>query len=301
MATGEFDAGPPPIPVTEREPNDNEPLANRVELNTAQSGRLSEGDERDVYRFYLPAEAHVRFTVLPPSDAAADLSVDNILGRANVGPGQVYIYDAILPPGRSLCRADAQPAQRPALPALAAADELVCAPGRPGAAQQFALNCAAAGWVRRDHWHARQQRLGRLLPAAAVADRAGADHGDAARHALGVGRLLGHRKPQSAHAPAGHPGLHWTPARRAAVPCASTAQAPTRWMSNSPVCPPADLDALPVTLAGAPAPALAAYWPYAQQLDWTLILTNTAQAPQTFDLDFHTSDAAWTLAPLNSK
>ena len=93
------EVGPPPIPVTEREPNDDQSTAMRIDLNSAQSGRLSEGDERDMVRFYLPAAAHVRFTVIPPRDAAVDTSLDDVLSRGNNGPGQPFVYEAILPPG----------------------------------------------------------------------------------------------------------------------------------------------------------------------------------------------------------
>lgn len=297
-ATVDFDAGPPPIPVTEREPNDTNDLALRIDLNSAQSGRLSEGDERDVYRFYLPAAAHVRITVVPPGDAAADLSLDDILSRGSAGPGQPYAYEAFLAPG----------------------DHFIALTPDPRSDQPYQL------WLQRLNWFVLPADLepANNSPLSAPLLRASGivtgmlDNGDTTDY---------YRLPAfpTAATPvtitlAGTPSsvdiYSGTESLNLLTPVTDQPQTFAGTLPQGPLAlrvygtgaytlgveaaglPGAEAGALDVALGSSPAPAVAAYWPYAQQVDWTLLLTNTADTAQSVTLDFHSSDANWTPTPV---
>jgi hypothetical protein len=93
------DSGPPAVAVTEREPNDRPDLALLLPFGQLQSGRLAEGDDADLYRFYLPGAAHVRLSVQPPADQLIETDLGNLVANGNQGAGASWQWQGLLPPG----------------------------------------------------------------------------------------------------------------------------------------------------------------------------------------------------------
>lgn len=60
----------PPRPGAEREPNDTEGTGEELRLDQDYFGLLESQDDRDVYRFYLPARQEVQLTAAPPPEGS---------------------------------------------------------------------------------------------------------------------------------------------------------------------------------------------------------------------------------------
>lgn len=80
----------PPPGRMEREPNDDPSRAHPLRPGEPWVGLLSERGDRDVYRFHLAEEGHVRFTLVAPADGAVEA---DLRGRfSGPGVGETYVY-----------------------------------------------------------------------------------------------------------------------------------------------------------------------------------------------------------------
>lgn len=93
--------GPPDL-AAEREPNDDADRPGPLRLGAGRTGRLSGGDDTDVFRFSLSATEHVVLTATPAAGGAIELeltSADTSLGRtAPPDDGGATVFDGLLPP-----------------------------------------------------------------------------------------------------------------------------------------------------------------------------------------------------------
>ena len=99
--------GPPDL-SSEREPNDIDAQAQRLDFGVVRTGRLSDSTDRDIYRFSLFAPDHIRLKVEP---AAGDqIGVESEWGYPSPKRPQgstssePYFYDALLDPGDYMVR-----------------------------------------------------------------------------------------------------------------------------------------------------------------------------------------------------
>lgn len=99
--------GPPDL-TSEREPNDTDAQAQRLDFGVVHKGQLSDSTDRDVYRFSLFAPDHIRLKVEPSAgdEIAVELewgypSPKRPRGSTSSSP---YFYDALLDPGDYIVR-----------------------------------------------------------------------------------------------------------------------------------------------------------------------------------------------------
>lgn len=93
--------------ITEREPNDAVDRAERLPFDTPRSGRLSSQSDRDVYRFYLAGNEHVRLIVVQPADGRLQVDLDNLFFNALRQDGSPIIYESVMGPGDHIVNIDA--------------------------------------------------------------------------------------------------------------------------------------------------------------------------------------------------
>ena len=99
--------GPPDL-SSEREPNDIDAQAQRLDFGVVRTGRLSDSTDRDVYRFSLFAPDHIRLKVEPA--AGDEIGVELEWGYPSPKRPQgstssePYFYDALLDPGDYMVR-----------------------------------------------------------------------------------------------------------------------------------------------------------------------------------------------------
>ena len=77
-----------PAGLAEREPNDSAASAELLVFDEPRIGLLTTEEDRDYWRFSLPAGQHVRLTVTPPANVAMGGSLSwgsKWLGRAHAG------------------------------------------------------------------------------------------------------------------------------------------------------------------------------------------------------------------------
>jgi hypothetical protein len=101
-AAGAPGADGPLVPVTEREPDNDPSRAVRLQFGEPESGRLSNPDDRDLFRFSLAAPEHIRLTVAPPPDGQVQVALGRAIVRAAREPGQPVVLETVLGPGEVL-------------------------------------------------------------------------------------------------------------------------------------------------------------------------------------------------------
>ena len=93
----------PPDPSFEREPNDSLDRSQQLRLGETRMGRLSSPRDVDIYRFTLLSEDHVSLAITPPLDgfigATITWGATSIASPTSIAAGEPIIYDALLPLG----------------------------------------------------------------------------------------------------------------------------------------------------------------------------------------------------------
>ena len=98
-AEGNTDEETVPVGVTEREPNNNDERAERLRFDTPRSGRLSNGEDTDLYRFSLAGPEQVRLTVVQPSDGLVTVNLTERFSNGSRDASERFIYETQLGPG----------------------------------------------------------------------------------------------------------------------------------------------------------------------------------------------------------
>jgi hypothetical protein len=98
-AEGNTDEETVPVGVTEREPNNNDERAERLRFDTPRSGRLSNGEDSDLYRFSLAGPEQVRLTVVQPPDGLVTVNLTERFSNGSRDAGTRFIYETQLGPG----------------------------------------------------------------------------------------------------------------------------------------------------------------------------------------------------------
>jgi hypothetical protein len=97
-----------PDPNAEREPNDTDAQAHRLEFGVPRTGRLSDSTDRDIYRFSLFAPDHVVLKVEGDRDDIIGVELEwgypSLKQPRGSAAGEPWIYDAFLDPGDYLVR-----------------------------------------------------------------------------------------------------------------------------------------------------------------------------------------------------
>ena len=92
----------PPDPNAEREPNDEQGRANRIEVGDSRTGRLRSWDT-DWYRFSLAATERIAFELDVPDPSAIVMEIETggqtVVETRGTAVGQDIHYDALLPAG----------------------------------------------------------------------------------------------------------------------------------------------------------------------------------------------------------
>jgi hypothetical protein len=93
----------PPDPGAEREPDNSPMRAGPLRVGDARTGRLTDHQDVDVYRFTLDTVDHVRLTLTPPPDGAVRLRLEGgSLRFADISAderGMPITWDGVLQPG----------------------------------------------------------------------------------------------------------------------------------------------------------------------------------------------------------
>ena len=98
--------------ITEREPNNTAERAERLAFDTPRSGRLSNNEDRDLYRFALAGTEHVRLILVQPPDGRIQLDLGDRVSNATRDDGAPLIYETLLGPGDYTIALDApQPSE----------------------------------------------------------------------------------------------------------------------------------------------------------------------------------------------
>lgn len=97
-----------PDPGSEREPNNTDDRAQKLAFGQAMAGTVSDSTDRDVFRFSLFAQDHVRLTVASEREGPVGVEIEwgypspkRPRGQATERP---YVYDALLDPGDYMLR-----------------------------------------------------------------------------------------------------------------------------------------------------------------------------------------------------
>lgn len=280
----------PPDPNAEREPNDEQARANRLQVGDTRTGRLRSWDT-DWYRFSLAATERIAFDLDVPDASAIVLEIETggltVVETRGTAAGEDIHYEALLPAGDYVVWLRAtQPSEERYTLALRRGDPFARDGDiEPNDAPETARGIAAAGVIEGTGWGSGEPDWYRL-PAQVGGRLAVEATGDLAFLELAQGDTRVSLRQEG-------DGPVWStdeaPAGDGFLVVTGTGPYSVR-LPDAPAAP--EPAALGVELA-MPDDGLAAWWPDGQRLEGVARITNLDTTAQDVALDAWTSHGRW--------
>lgn len=287
------------VGITEREPNNTDERAERLRFDTPRSGRLSNSDDYDRYRFSLAGAEHVRLTVVQPLDGLLNVSLAERFSNAQHSDGSRLIYETLLGPGDYTIGINAtQPSADiyylllERLNPLALPVDLEPFNEVPQTATPLPATLQLTGTVNRSEDYTDWYQLPVAAPTATTPLTLVVNLSPG--FSLDVRAADTSLSSQTSDATLGVYTYTVPPAVPVVLGVSGDGAYALRIATNSALVALPAPAALPLTMTlNAPVAAVAGFWQQGQQLALTLSLTNTGNAPLDLTLTAVSSDFAW--------